>query len=216
MPKRDGYLRWDEYFMGVAILSAQRSKDPNRQVGACVVNAENKIVGIGYNGFPIGCNDDALPWNGKEVLNGRKHDASAILETKYPYVCHAELNAVLNCNSLSLKGCVMYVTLFPCNECAKLLIQSGICKVVYLSDKNHDDPLWVASRRMLDLSGVRYVPFKSPLTSLQIEFASSKATMTHTNQAKEPRSQRVQPRIVPLFCVAFIAGFVCGLFPRRK
>ena len=117
--KRTDYLSWDEYFMAVALLSSQRSKDPNTQVGACVANRENKIVGVGYNGFPLGCSDDDLPW-------ARTGD---FLQTKYPYVCHAELNAVLNSISRDLRGCRIYVGLFPCNECTKLIIQSGIKEV---------------------------------------------------------------------------------------
>ncbi|XP_016075973.1 PREDICTED: deoxycytidylate deaminase isoform X2 [Miniopterus natalensis] len=112
--KREDYLEWPEYFMAVAFLSAQRSKDPNSQVGACIVNAENKIVGIGYNGMPNGCSDDLLPW---------RRTAERKLDTKYPYVCHAEMNAIMNKNSADLKGCAIYVALFPCNECAKLIIQ---------------------------------------------------------------------------------------------
>lgn len=114
--KRDDYLEWPEYFMAVAFLSAQRSKDPSSQVGACIVNTENKIVGIGYNGMPNGCSDDLLPW---------RRTAENKLDTKYPYVCHAELNAIMNKNSADVKGCSMYVALFPCNECAKLIIQAG-------------------------------------------------------------------------------------------
>ncbi|XP_053440977.1 deoxycytidylate deaminase isoform X2 [Nycticebus coucang] len=114
--KRDDYLEWPEYFMAVAFLSAQRSKDPNSQVGACIVDTENKIVGIGYNGMPNGCSDDLLPW---------RRTAESRLDTKYPYVCHAELNAIMNKNSADVKGCSMYVALFPCNECAKLIIQAG-------------------------------------------------------------------------------------------
>ncbi|XP_077158434.1 deoxycytidylate deaminase isoform X2 [Paroedura picta] len=113
--KRDDYLEWPEYFMAVAFLSAQRSKDPSSQVGACIVNSENKIVGIGYNGMPNGCSDDLLPWS---------RTADSKLDTKYPYVCHAELNAIMNKNSADVKGCSMYVALFPCNECAKLIIQA--------------------------------------------------------------------------------------------
>ena len=139
--------------MSVAVLSAFRSKDPNRQVGACVVSPETlRIVGIGYNGFPWGCGDDDLPWG--------KHAASP-LDTKYPFVCHAEMNAILNKNCESLQGCRMYVTLFPCNECAKLIIQSGIREVVYMSDKYHAQPAFVASRRLLALARVacrRLVP----------------------------------------------------------
>ncbi|XP_041943386.1 deoxycytidylate deaminase isoform X1 [Alosa sapidissima] len=119
--KREDYLEWPEYFMAVAFLSAQRSKDPSSQVGACIVNPENKIVGIGYNGMPNGCNDDLLPW---------ARAAADRLDTKYPYVCHAELNAIMNKNSADVKGCTIYVALFPCNECAKLIIQAGnLCRV---------------------------------------------------------------------------------------
>ncbi|XP_057186659.1 deoxycytidylate deaminase isoform X1 [Triplophysa rosa] len=147
MKKRQDYLEWPEYFMAVAFLSAQRSKDPNSQVGACIVNQENKIVGIGYNGMPNGCDDDLLPWS---------RSADNKLDTKYPYVCHAELNAIMNKNSADVKGCTMYVALFPCNECAKLIIQAGIKDVIYLSDKYHDSPEMTASRRLLNLAGVAY------------------------------------------------------------
>ncbi|KAG7392201.1 hypothetical protein PHYBOEH_006455 [Phytophthora boehmeriae] len=114
--KRTDYLSWDDYFMSVAFLSAMRSKDPSTQVGACIVNPEKKIVGIGYNGFPNGCDDDDLPW-------ARESATNSPLDTKYPYVCHAEMNAILNKNSTDVKGCTIYVALFPCNECAKLIIQ---------------------------------------------------------------------------------------------
>ncbi|XP_052342654.1 deoxycytidylate deaminase-like isoform X3 [Oncorhynchus keta] len=145
--KREDYLEWPEYFMAVAFLSAQRSKDPSSQVGACIVNQENKIVGIGYNGMPNGCDDDLLPWS---------CSADDRLDTKYPYVCHAELNAIMNKNSADVKGCSMYVALFPCNECAKLIIQAGIKDVIYLSDKYHDIPEMTASRRLLNLAGIQY------------------------------------------------------------
>ncbi|CAH1267629.1 DCTD [Branchiostoma lanceolatum] len=145
--KRSDYLEWDEYFMAVAFLSAQRSKDPSSQVGACIVNSEKKIVGIGYNGMPNGCSDDKLPWS---------RTAEDRLDTKYPYVCHAELNAILNKNSSDVKGCTMYVALFPCNECAKLVIQSGIREIVFMSDKYRHTPEMTASRRLLDLAGVKY------------------------------------------------------------
>ena len=115
MPKRNDYISWDEYFMGIALLSANRSKDPNTQVGACIVNDRNRIMSVGYNGFPAGCDDDVFPWE----REGGEFD------TKYPYVCHAELNAILNCTH-DLRGCRIYVALFPCNECAKAIIQSGI------------------------------------------------------------------------------------------
>ncbi len=144
--KRVGYLSWDEYFMGIALLSAQRSKDPSTQVGACIVDKRRKIVGVGYNGFPIGCSDDDLPW-------AREGD---FLDTKYPYVCHAELNAVLNSIKGDLHDCVIYVALFPCNECAKVIIQSGIREVVYLSDKYAESDAVKASKRMFSSCGVAF------------------------------------------------------------
>ena len=139
------HISWNEYFMGVAALSAKRSKDPSTQVGACVVNQDKRIIGIGYNGFPMGCSDKEYPW-GK---------SANYLDSKYPYVVHAEPNAILNCTS-SLKDATLYVTLFPCNECAKLIIQSGIKHVVYGNDKYHDQESFIASRRMFDSAGVTY------------------------------------------------------------
>lgn len=144
--KRQDYLTWDEYFMGIAILAAQRSKDSNTQVGACIVNDENKILSIGYNGMPTGCDDDLMPWD-------RTGDP---LNTKYLYVCHAELNAILNYNGGSLKGAKVYVTLFPCNECTKAIIQSGIKEIIYFSDKYADTDSTIAAKRMFDLTGVKY------------------------------------------------------------
>lgn len=141
--KRKDYISWDEYFMGIALLSAQRSKDSNTQVGACIVSEENKILSVGYNGMPTGCNDDDMPW-------GREGDR---LETKYPFVCHAELNAILN-SGTPLKGGRLYVSLFPCNECAKAIIQSGIKEVVYLSDKYADTDESRASRKMFEMVGI--------------------------------------------------------------
>ena len=118
--KRQDYLSWDEYFMGIAELSARRSKDPSTQVGACIVDDNNKIMSVGYNGMPHCCSDDEYPWGRDEGL-----------DSKYLYVCHAELNAILNCAVGSVRGCSVYTTLFPCNECAKAIIQSGIKRVVY-------------------------------------------------------------------------------------
>lgn len=159
--KRKDYITWDEYFMGVAVLSSMRSKDPNTQVGACIVSKEKKIIGVGYNGFPLGCSDDDLPW----ARSGNWAD------TKYPYVCHAELNAILNCSDPhSLKGATLYVALFPCNECAKAVIQSGIKKVVYLSDKYKDTDGTKASKRMLDASGVKYERLEHTKDHLIINF----------------------------------------------
>ncbi len=144
--RRENYISWDEYFMGVSILSGKRSKDPNTQVGACIVNADKKIVGIGYNGLPMGCSDLNFPW-------GREGD---FLDTKYPYVVHAELNAILNSSGRNLKNSTIYVALFPCNECAKAIIQSGIKKVVYLSDKYKNENFTIAAKKMFDASGVKY------------------------------------------------------------
>jgi len=146
-------MNWDEYFMSVAFLTAMRSKDPSTQVGACIVNADDRIVGVGYNGFPSGIPDEALPWE--------KTSSDGYLETKYPYVCHAELNAVLNKNVESCKGCRLYSTLFPCCECAKVIIQSGIRCVIYASDKNREQDVFKASKRMFALAGVKmmcYMP----------------------------------------------------------
>ncbi|KAG6578109.1 Deoxycytidylate deaminase [Phytophthora cinnamomi] len=163
--KRSDYLSWDDYFMSVAFLSAMRSKDPSTQVGACIVSPERKIVGIGYNGFPNGCGDDDLPW-------ARESKTNSPLDTKYPYVCHAEMNAILNKNSTDVKGCTIYVALFPCNECAKLIIQSGISRVVYCSDKYNHDWKFVASRRLLDMAGVEYTQHKLQLSKVVIDFTS--------------------------------------------
>lgn len=157
--KRQDYISWDEYFMGIAILSAQRSKDENTQVGACIVNHENKILSLGYNGMPIGCSDDDMPWE-------REGDE---LETKYMYVCHAELNAILNRSSGSLEGAKLYVTLFPCNECAKAIIQSGIREVVYMSDKYADSSNTIASKKMFDMVGVKYRRYERTGRKLTIE-----------------------------------------------
>ena len=160
MPKRKDYLSWDEYFMGIAILSSYRSKDPNTQVGACIVNDKNKIMSVGYNGLPVGCSDDEFPWE-------RDGDA---YDTKYPYVCHAELNAILNNAGAPLEGCRIYVALFPCNECAKAIIQSGIREVVYLSDKYENTPMNLASKRMFKAAGVRLTKLTPDRASLLIDF----------------------------------------------
>ena len=141
--KRMDVLSWDEYFMGLAHLSAMRSNDPSTQVGAVIVSGEHRVVSIGYNGFPNGCSDDEFPWD-------REGDFGA---TKYPYVVHAELNAILNSKN-DLRGCSIYVSLFPCNECAKAIIQSGISRIVYESDKYADTDATIASKRMLRAAGV--------------------------------------------------------------
>lgn len=160
MKKRKDYISWDEYFMGVAILSAKRSKDPSTQVGACIVNKKNRIVGTGYNGLPAGCSDDDFPWD--------KH--GDFLETKYPYVCHAELNAILNNIGMDLAGCRIYTALFPCNECSKAIIQSGISEVVYLSDKYEATDAAKASKRMLENAGVLCRKVVTNIQHLQISF----------------------------------------------
>lgn len=144
--KRKEVVTWDEYFMGLAHLSAKRSKDPSTQVGAVIVSTEHRVVGIGYNGFPNGCSDDEFPW-------GREGDFG---QTKYPFVVHAELNAILN-STQNLKGCSIYVSLFPCNECAKAIIQSGIARIVYESDKYAETDGVKASKRMLAAAGVELV-----------------------------------------------------------
>ncbi|MBQ2774953.1 MAG: dCMP deaminase family protein [Clostridia bacterium] len=163
MPKRNDYISWDEYFMGIALLSANRSKDPNTQVGACIVNDRNRIMSVGYNGFPAGCDDNSFPWE----RSGDEYD------TKYPYVCHAELNAILNC-SYDLHGCRIYVALFPCNECAKAIIQSGIKEVVYISDKYRDSVGVRASKRMFDAAGVTYKKLEPTRENITIDFSEDK------------------------------------------
>ena len=144
--KREGYLSWDQYFMGVALLSAQRSKDPGSQVGACIVNSDNRILSVGYNGMPTGCQDDEMPWSRE----------GSFLQSKYAFVCHAELNAILNYRGGSLEGSKVYVTLFPCNECAKAIIQCGIREVIYAEDKYSDTTSVIASKRMMEAAGVKY------------------------------------------------------------
>ncbi len=152
MPKREDYISWDEYFMGVSLLSSMRSKDPSTQVGACIVSDENKILSVGYNGFPRGCSDDEFPW-------GRTGEHSN--DTKYPFVCHAELNAILNAGGQDLRGSRIFVALFPCNECAKAIIQSGIKEVIYISDKYADTEATVASKAMLNAAGIKLTRFES-------------------------------------------------------
>jgi len=165
--KRENYISWDEYFMGIALLSGQRSKDPYTQVGACIVDSKtNRILSVGYNGLPFGCSDDEFPWNRDgEYLN-----------TKYPYVVHAELNAILNNRSASFEGNKIYTTLFPCNECTKAIIQAGIKEVVYLSDKYADTDSVIASKRMLKEAGVKLRQFKSNLDNIILSFSQGSAS----------------------------------------
>jgi len=156
--KRNNYINWDEYFMGIALLAANRSKDPNTQVGACIVSTDNIILSTGYNGMPKGCSDDDFPWSREGT------------ETKYPYVVHAELNAILNSNGRDLTNSRIYVALFPCNECAKAIIQSGIKEVIYLSDKYADTPATIASKRMLTSAGVTFRQLESTVSSITLNF----------------------------------------------
>ena len=147
--KRNGYISWDEYFMGVSLLAAERSKDPNTQVGACIVDENERIISTGYNGFPYGCSDDEFPWDRAGETAGK---------TKYPYVVHAELNAILNAGGRRLAGSRIYVDLFPCNECAKAIIQSGIKEVTKIS------------RRMLTAAGVKLTQLKPTRDAIVLNF----------------------------------------------
>ena len=147
--KRQDYIKWDEYFMGISKLAGMRSKDPHTQVGACIVSEDNKILSMGYNGFPQGCSDDEFPWD-------REGD---MLHSKYAYVTHSELNAILNYRGGSLSGAKLYVSLFPCNECAKAIIQAGIRTVVYDCDKYSDSTSVIASKKMFEAAGVNYYPY---------------------------------------------------------
>ena len=160
--KRTDYISWDEYFMGVALLAAKRSKDPNTQVGACIVDENNVIISTGYNGFPIGCSDDDFPWDREGEL------------TKYPFVVHAELNAILNASGKILRGSRVYVALFPCNECAKAIIQAGIKEVIYLSDKYADTPLTKASKLMLKTAGVKLTQLHPETETITLNYIYEK------------------------------------------
>lgn len=159
MGKREDYISWDEYFMGVAMLSGMRSKDPNTQVGACIVSENNKILSMGYNGLPIGCSDDEFPWE-------REGEP---LDTKYLYTTHSELNAILNYRGGSLDGARLYVSLFPCNECAKAIIQAGIREVIYDCDKYADTPSIIASKRLLTAAGVTFRRYERTGRRIKLE-----------------------------------------------
>jgi dCMP deaminase len=156
--KREDYITWDEYFMGIAKLSAERSKDPNTQVGCCIVSDENKILSMGYNGFPTGCSDDDFPWGKGEGL-----------DSKYLYSTHSELNAILNYPGASLKNARLYVTLFPCNECAKAIIQCGIKELVYACDKYADTTIVQASKKMLSAAGVKFRQYEPSGRKVELE-----------------------------------------------
>lgn len=157
--KKQNYLSWDQYFMGIAKLSALRSKDPNTSVGACIVGNDNKILSVGYNGMPQGCSDDEYPW---------ERENEDPLETKYLYVCHAELNALLNYTGTNLKGAKIYTTLFPCNECTKALIQSGISEVIYYEDKYANTASVIAAKKMMKSAGITYRLYNNSQQSVQI------------------------------------------------
>jgi dCMP deaminase len=158
--KRNDYIAWDDYFMGVSLLAAERSKDPSTQVGACIVSEDNRILSTGYNGFPQGCSDDDFPWNRDEAHG----------ETKYNFVVHAELNAILNAGGKSLVGSRIFVSLFPCHECAKAIIQSGVKEVVYLSDKYNGTVSDNASKRMLHAAGVKLTKMKPTKAQIVLNF----------------------------------------------
>jgi len=160
--KRADYITWDEYFMGIARLSGCRSKDPSSQVGCCIVSKDNKILSMGYNGFPTGCSDDEFPWN-------RDNADTDPLNAKYVYVTHAEMNAILNFRGGSLEGSKLYVSLFPCNECAKAIIQSGVKTIIYADDKYANTPSVIASKRMLDAAGVAYYKYSETGRTLKIQ-----------------------------------------------
>lgn len=165
--KRQEYICWEDYFMGIALLAAKRSKDPSTQVGACIVSSEdshnisaNTILSVGYNGFPLGCSDDEFPWDRE----------GEILETKYPFVVHAELNAILNAQGKSLVGAKLYVALFPCNECCKAIIQSGIKEVIYLSDKYAETDAIKASKKMFQAAGVKLTKLTTNTQNITLDF----------------------------------------------
>lgn len=158
--KRADYISWDDYFMGISLLSAMRSKDPSTQVGACIVDKDNRIVSIGYNGFVNGCSDEDFPWS----RDGK------FLETKYPYVVHAEQNAILNARGKSLEGCIIYVNLFPCHDCARNIIQSGIKRVYYLEDKYAQTDSIKASKYMFEKAKVELIQFKPKVDHIEINF----------------------------------------------
>ncbi|WP_024613952.1 dCMP deaminase family protein [Clostridium sp. Ade.TY] len=158
--KRNDYISWDEYFMGLALLSAKRSKDPSTQVGACIVSPTNRVLSVGYNGFAFGCSDDDFSWDRE----------GNFLETKYPYVVHAELNAILNNRGVSFENAKLYVALFPCNECAKAIIQSGIKEVIFLSDKYSNTDIVKASKRMFNAAKVKLTQLKPSVEKIELSF----------------------------------------------
>lgn len=160
--KRDGYIEWEEYFMATALLAEQRSKDPHTQVGACLINEDKRIVGVGYNGFPLRCSDDDFPWSKGESPNE--------LDSKHMYVVHAEVNAIIGKPTSETRGCTIYVTEFPCNNCAKVIIQSHIKNVIYLRNKKDGTKEDFASKKMLDTAGIEYTKFNTKREKIEINF----------------------------------------------
>ncbi|KAF0687734.1 Aste57867_20539 [Aphanomyces stellatus] len=206
--KRQDYLSWDDYFMSVAFLSSMRSKDPSTQVGACIVNSEKKIVGIGYNGFPNGCDDDVLPW---------ARQAESPLDTKYPYVCHAEMNAILNKNATSVKGCTIYVALFPCNECAKLIIQASMEKFVFSTHLVHRAASRGSSIRLTSTAtnGLSqhhggYLTCPRQVQCIQHEMKTKSLVIDFSQGPKKKhRLQALENGITPCSACAQPCGFLC-------
>uniref|UniRef100_T1K491 Probable deoxycytidylate deaminase n=1 Tax=Tetranychus urticae TaxID=32264 RepID=T1K491_TETUR len=187
--KRKDYLEWDDYFMGTAYIASLRSKDPNTQVGACIVNKDNRIVGVGYNGMPNGCSDDKLPW----TKNGHSK-----LDNKHLYVCHAEMNAITNKNSADVRDCTLFTTLFPCNECAKLIIQFGIKEVVYFQPKNTDKPEYKASKKMLDMANIHLREFVPKRAKIIIDFEKNSEGKRPTAENHVPTSKRKKSKTCPV------------------
>eukprot|EP00397_Hematodinium_sp_SG-2012_P026337 GEMP01027587.1.p1 GENE.GEMP01027587.1~~GEMP01027587.1.p1 ORF type:complete len:234 (+),score=35.15 GEMP01027587.1:29-703(+) len=214
--KRTDYMSWDDYFMNVAVLAAMRSKDPSTQVGACMVNSDNVIVGVGYNGFPTGISDDSLPW-GKG-----NHDADSDpmedLDSKYPYVCHAQMNAILNRTPSvdKRRSCRIYTTLFPCSECCKLICQTNVDKIIYCDDKHGDKESWIAGKRMLAMAGVKTVAFVPK--SFSIDFSEKRDDSTDDRGIVRVFSMQVKNQVKDVdfqFLPWIAAGYLgCLLFAR--
>eukprot|EP00045_Choanoeca_perplexa_P005003 m.42397 g.42397 ORF g.42397 m.42397 type:complete len:336 (-) comp12877_c0_seq1:1327-2334(-) len=184
--KRTDYLAWQDYFMAVAFLAAKRSKDPQTQIGACIVNSANKIVGLGYNGMPKGCSDDDFPWT---------RSGPSYVDTKYPFVVNAETNAILNKNSASLKGCDLYTALFPNNESAKLIIQAGIRRVFYYADRYPERAEYIAARMLFDAAGVEACQYKPSQNRVTLDFDVVQYQMSGQPLPASPERTAPQPRV---------------------
>ena len=156
-------LSWDEYYIALAAISALRSKDPKCKVGACIINPTNhRVLSLGYNGFPINCPDDEFPWT---------KDDPDVDKNKFGYVVHAELNAILNANA-DITGSWLYTTHYPCNECAKAIIQSGITKVIYYNDYKPDSPIHRASEKMFKYANIEVVDIKNTIDKATLKMLS--------------------------------------------